>query len=74
MGIEIRVRNVKLYYKSIKALDCGSLDVSGGEILSTAGSNGAGKSTLLKIIDGILRSKIGAIYFDGRLLHEKEDY
>jgi len=70
MGMEIKVKNVKLYYKSIKALDGVSLDVGGGEILSIIGPNGAGKSTLLKVINGILRPKIGAVYFDGRLLHE----
>jgi len=70
MGIEIRVRNVKLYYKSIKALDGVSLNVGGGEILSIVGPNGAGKSTLLKVINGVLRPKTGAVYFDGRLLHE----
>jgi iron complex transport system ATP-binding protein len=70
MGIEIKVKNVKLYYKSIKALDGVSLDVSGGEILSIVGPNGSGKSTLLKVINGILRPKIGTVYFDGRSLHE----
>ena len=70
MGIEIKVRDVKLYYRSIKALDGVSLDVGGGEILSIIGPNGAGKSTLLKVINGVLRPKAGVIYFDGRLLHE----
>jgi iron complex transport system ATP-binding protein len=70
MGIEIKVRDVKLYYRSIKALDGVSLDVGGGEILSIIGPNGAGKSTLLKVINGVLKPKAGVIYFDGRLLHE----
>jgi iron complex transport system ATP-binding protein len=68
--MEIKVKNVKIYYKSIKALDGVSLDVSSGEILSIVGPNGAGKSTLLKVINGILRPKIGAVYFDGRSLNE----
>jgi ABC-type Mn2+/Zn2+ transport system ATPase subunit len=58
MGIEIKVRSVKLFYKSIKALDGVSLDVGGGGILSIIGPNGAGKSTLLKVINGILMRKL----------------
>jgi len=70
MGIEIKVKDVKIYYKSIKALDGVSLEVNSGEILSIVGPNGAGKSTLLKVISGVLKPKIGAVYFDGRLLRE----
>ena len=70
MGIEIKVKDVKIYYKSIKALDGVSLEVNSGEILSIVGPNGAGKSTLLKVISGVLKPKIGAVYFDGKLLRE----
>jgi len=36
------------------------------ETVAIIGSNGAGKSTLLKSIIGLVRSKTGEIYFNGR--------
>lgn len=70
MVVEIRVKGVKVYYRSIKALDGISLRVGKGEVLSIVGPNGAGKSTLLKVINGILRPKIGAVYLDQKSLSE----
>lgn len=70
MGIEINVRNVKVRYRSIKALDGVSLSVRAGEILSVIGPNGAGKSTLLKVINGVLRPMVGVVYIDGKPLDE----
>lgn len=68
MVIEVKVKDVKLYYKSTKALDGVSLTVKNSEILSIVGPNGAGKSTLLKVISGILKPKFGAIYIDQKSL------
>lgn len=70
MVIEIKVKDVKVEYKSVKALDGVSLSVKGGEILSIVGPNGAGKSTLLKVINGVLKPKIGTIYIDQKSLNE----
>lgn len=70
MVIEVEVKGVKVYYKSIKALDGVTLSVRNGEILSIVGPNGAGKSTLLKVINGVLRPKIGTVYIDQKSLSE----
>ncbi|MEM0489026.1 MAG: ABC transporter ATP-binding protein [Candidatus Bathyarchaeia archaeon] len=70
MVIEVEVKGVKVYYKSIKALDGVTLSVKNGEILSIVGPNGAGKSTLLKVINGVLRPKIGTVYIDQKSLSD----
>lgn len=68
MVVEIEVKDVKVYYRSIKALDGVSISVKSGEVLSIVGPNGSGKSTLLKVIDCILKPKHGTVYIDGRNL------
>jgi iron complex transport system ATP-binding protein len=64
MVIEIEVRDVKVRYRSVKALDGVSLSVRSGEVLSIIGPNGAGKSTLLKVIDGVLKPHVGTVLVD----------
>ncbi|MCS7139743.1 MAG: ABC transporter ATP-binding protein [Candidatus Nezhaarchaeota archaeon] len=68
MVMEIKVKDVKVLYKSVKALDGVSLSVRNGEVLSLVGPNGAGKSTLLKVINGIVRPKYGTVYLDQKSL------
>lgn len=69
MVVEIRVKDVKVYYGGISALDGVSLSVRNGEVLSIVGPNGAGKSTLLKVIDGIIKPKYGTVYLDQKSLN-----
>ncbi|MEM1681141.1 MAG: ABC transporter ATP-binding protein [Sulfolobales archaeon] len=70
MVIEINIRDVKVYYRSVRALDGVSLDVRNGEILSVIGPNGAGKTTLLRVINGVLKPLMGVVYVDGKSLNE----
>jgi len=70
MVTAVEVKNVKVHYNSIKALDGVSLTVKNGEVLSIVGPNGAGKSTLLKVINYILKPKVGTVYFDQKILSE----
>ncbi|MEM1524870.1 MAG: ABC transporter ATP-binding protein, partial [Nitrososphaerales archaeon] len=70
MVIEINVKDVKVYYKSIKALDGVSLSVHNGEILSIIGPNGAGKSTLLKVINGVLKPRMGVVFINEKPLEK----
>jgi branched-chain amino acid transport system ATP-binding protein len=48
------------------------LKVEAGEIVAVLGSNGVGKSTLNRTISGIVRTRVGAIRFDGVAIeHDK---
>ena len=64
----LELRDVEVYYGSIRALKGVSLRVAEGELVTLIGSNGAGKSTLLKTISGLLRPKAGSLAYDGQPL------
>lgn len=61
----LNVDNLNVYYGSIHAIQGVSFQVNKGEIVTLIGANGAGKSTSLNTISGLLRSKTGAITFNG---------
>jgi branched-chain amino acid transport system ATP-binding protein len=61
----LEVRNIDVFYGSIRALKNVSFNVEKGEIVSIIGANGAGKSTTLRAISGILRATSGSIIYDG---------
>ncbi|GAB4218375.1 MAG: ABC transporter ATP-binding protein [Synechococcales cyanobacterium] len=61
----LELRDVHTYYGNIHALKGISLTVQQGEVVTLIGSNGAGKTTTLRTIQGILRPKKGAIFFEG---------
>jgi iron complex transport system ATP-binding protein len=62
----IKVIGVEVNYKSVKALEDVTLDVSEGEIAAVLGPNGSGKTTLLRTIDGIVRPVRGSVYVDSK--------
>jgi branched-chain amino acid transport system ATP-binding protein len=59
------VRNLSVYYGTVRALDKVSFYISPGEIVALLGPNGAGKSTALKAICGLVPAKEGGIQFQG---------
>jgi branched-chain amino acid transport system ATP-binding protein len=61
----LEVKNIDVFYGSIRALKDVSFSVEKGEIVSIIGANGAGKSTTLRAISGILRPTSGSIVYDG---------
>jgi branched-chain amino acid transport system ATP-binding protein len=64
----LSIRDVRVAYGNIRALDGVSLSVEAGELVALVGANGAGKSTLMKAIMRLVPLAGGAIEFDGRSL------
>ena len=62
----LRVRDVRLSFGGLRALDGVGFDVRPGLITSLIGPNGAGKTTLFNVISGLLRADAGEIAFEGR--------
>ena len=64
----LEVKDLIVYYGTVRALDNVSFHVEAGEIVAVIGPNGAGKSTALNAVCGVIQltSKIaGQINFDG---------
>jgi branched-chain amino acid transport system ATP-binding protein len=61
----LEIRDLHVQYGGIKALQGVDLVVHPGEVVSLIGANGAGKSTTLRAISRIVKTKAGAITFDG---------
>jgi branched-chain amino acid transport system ATP-binding protein len=64
----LRVLDISLSFKGIRALSNLSFDVNTGEICALIGPNGAGKSSLLNVISGVYRADDGEISFAGETL------
>ncbi|MFA5806998.1 MAG: ABC transporter ATP-binding protein [bacterium] len=61
----LKVSGIDVFYGDLQVLWDVSFEVREKEILVLVGANGAGKSTTLKTISGLLKSRKGAIEFDG---------
>ena len=64
----LEVRDLRVDYGRIRALQGVSLDVRAGEIVALIGANGAGKSSTMNAISGIVRPAGGDIRFEGERL------
>jgi ABC-type branched-subunit amino acid transport system ATPase component len=64
----LRVRDVRLSFGGLRALDGVGFDVRPGLITSLIGPNGAGKTTLFNVISGLLRADAGEITLEDRSL------
>lgn len=62
----LEVHDLHAGYGKIEILKGIKLSVPSGKIVSLIGSNGAGKTTFLMTLSGIVRSRKGSIYFEGR--------
>ena len=60
----IKILNVSKYFGILKILDCVSLDIRRGEVISIIGPSGSGKSTLLRCINGLEPIDSGTILID----------
>ena len=68
----LEVKDLKVNYGAVQALDGISLTVNDGEIVSLIGANGAGKTTTLRTITGLEKAASGSILFDGHDLRKTE--
>lgn len=59
----LEVKNLSVYYGTVRALEDVSFFVNKGEIVAMVGPNGAGKSTALKAICGLVKINKGEIRF-----------
>lgn len=62
----LEVRDVRLSFGGLQALDGPSLDVADGEVVGLIGPNGAGKTSLFNCIGGLYRPQSGSIKVAGR--------
>ena len=60
------LKNIEVFYGSVKALKDVSINLKKGEIVALLGANGAGKTTTLRAITGLTQSKSGEIWFNGQ--------
>src|SRR5207248_11233636 len=64
----LSLRNVRLRFGGIVALDDVSLDVDEGRIVGLIGPNGAGKTTAFNVITRLYKPDSGDVVFDGKSL------
>ncbi|MFV0529703.1 MAG: ABC transporter ATP-binding protein [Lachnospiraceae bacterium] len=62
----LEVKDLEVYYGVIQALKGISFHVEPGEIIALIGANGAGKTTTLHTVSGLLPSKAGSVFFEGK--------
>lgn len=62
----LEVRDLRVQYGAINALNGVSLRVRAGDIVSLIGANGAGKTTLLRAISSLHKSSGGEILYEGQ--------
>jgi branched-chain amino acid transport system ATP-binding protein len=64
----LQVREVSKAFEGLQALDRVGFEMRSGTIKSIIGPNGAGKTTLLNIINGLLATNSGEVFFQGHRL------
>lgn len=63
--VQIEVRDVRKYFKDVKAVDGIDLTIHKGEFVALLGPNGAGKTTLVEMIEGIQQPDAGEVHLMG---------
>ena len=68
MSALLEVRDLRVAYGHIEAVQGISFEINAGEVRTLVGANGAGKSTTLLALSGLVRPKAGSIRFQGEEL------
>lgn len=68
----VRLENVTKDYGSLRAVDSVDLEIEPGEFLVIVGPSGCGKSTTLRMIAGLETITDGDLYFDDRVVTERD--
>jgi iron complex transport system ATP-binding protein len=67
----LRVQGLRVAYDDRIVIDGLDLDIPPGQITAIVGANACGKSTLLRTLARLLTPRAGAVYLDGRSIHEQ---
>lgn len=70
----LELKNIEVFYGSVKALKDVSINLKRGEIVTLLGANGAGKTTILRAITGLIQPKLGEIWFNGQRIDKLPPY
>ncbi len=70
----LEIQHITKKFHNHTALDGVSINIPREEIFGLLGPNGAGKTTLIRIINQIINSDSGKIFFDGEQLKQKHIY
>jgi D-xylose transport system ATP-binding protein len=62
----VEMRNVRVSFGGVHAVDDVSIDLHEGEVIGLVGGNGAGKSTLMKALSGAHPPNSGQILIEGK--------
>lgn len=68
----LSIKELKVNYGGIEAVNGISFDVKKGDIVTLIGANGAGKSSTLRSIAGLVKPKAGTILFEGEVITGKD--
>lgn len=72
---DFQIKNLSFSYRaSASLLENCCLEGNYGDTIAVIGDNGQGKTTLGKIISGLLKSKEGYFFLDGKRIKQKELY
>lgn len=66
----LETKNLKKYFKNVKAVDGVDLKVEEGECLGFLGPNGAGKSTTISMIASLIKPNEGEVIYKGDNVHK----
>ncbi len=66
----LEVRDIKVHFGGIKAVDGASISVERGSVTSIIGPNGAGKTSLFNLISGAIKPDSGTVTFEGEEIQD----